>query len=126
MTIILVKHSHFTDGETEAREGLLAQGSPWITVGFQVKATLTSHQLPPEFGAPRMPRAVPPAWGSRASSWVAGLRAWDLKLGERARGAHSSRGLGVELREGSKDSSRLPGAVASAWGGGGHGFRGGR
>lgn len=26
MTTLLVKHSHFTDGETEARDGELAQG----------------------------------------------------------------------------------------------------
>lgn len=46
MTTAFVKHSHFTDGETEAQDGELAQGPQRITVGFQTAACPEfTHQL---------------------------------------------------------------------------------
>lgn len=46
MTTAFVKHSHFTDGETEAQDGELAQEPQRITVGFQTAACPEfTHQL---------------------------------------------------------------------------------
>lgn len=42
MTTILVKHSHFTDGETEAQEGELAQGPRELLLDSRLKPALNS------------------------------------------------------------------------------------
>lgn len=63
MTTVLVKHAHFTDGETEAQEGELGQGPQRITVGFQTEACPEfTHQLQKGFKGALPCRLVLP-WG---------------------------------------------------------------
>lgn len=75
MTTVLVTHSHFTDGETEAKRGSLPKGPSELLLDSRLKPALNSHTSyrRDSKGLCRAGSCCLGAWGRRAS-WVDGLR----------------------------------------------------